>query len=69
MKKKKLSHTEGVREPTDHEREYIFIFLFFSFLFDTQSFDRRNSSGQERKVLYSTMAMRKYQKQGILLRF
>ena len=45
---------------------YFFIFIFFSFLFDTQSFDRRNSSGQERKFIYSTRAMREYKKHGIL---
>ena len=64
--KKNWSQTEGdVRELTEREREYIFIFIFFSFLFDTWSFDRRNSSGQEQKFIYSTRATREYQKHGI----
>ena len=47
-------------------REFFFIFfIFFSSLFDTRSFDRRNSSSQERKFIYSTRATREYQKHGI----
>ena len=48
---------------------FFVFFILFSSLFDIRSFDRRNSSGQERKVLYSMRATREYQKQGILLRF
>ena len=43
----------------------LFFFIFFSSLFDIQSFDRRNSSGQEQKFIYSTRATREYQKHGI----
>ena len=47
-------------------REFLFcFFIFFSSLFDTRSCDRRNSSGQERKFIYSTRATREYQKHGI----
>ena len=53
----------------ERERVLFFIFYFFySSLFDTRSFDRRNSSGQERKFIYSTKATREYQKHGILPR-
>ena len=52
------------------ERFALFIyFILFSSLFDIWSFDRQNSSGQERKVLYSTRATREYHKQVIFLRF
>ena len=50
------------------ERErviFYFIFIFLSSLFDAGSFDRQNSSGQERKFIYSTRATRAYQKHGI----
>ena len=46
-------------------REFYFIFIFFAFLFDICSFDRRNSSGQERKFIYSMRATREYKKYGI----
>ena len=42
-----------------------YFFIFFSSLFDTWSFDRQNSSGQERKFIYSTRDTREYQKHGI----
>ena len=46
-------------------REFYFIFIFFASFFDIRSFDRRNSSGQERKFIYSTRATHEYQKHGI----
>ena len=61
-KKKLVSDRDGEGE---RNRENIY-FLFF--LFDTRSFDRRNSSGQEQKFIYSTRAMCEYQKYGISLR-
>ena len=45
--------------------EFYFIFIFFASLFDICSFDRRNSSGHERKFIYSMRATRKYKKYGI----
>ena len=52
------------------EGEGNFIYLFsLTSLFDIWKSDRRNSSGQERKVLYSTRATCEYQKQGISPRF
>ena len=64
----------GLRQRRKQRREgrslVLFLFLFsLAYLFDIWSFDRRNSSGKERKVLYSTGATREYQKQGILMRF
>ena len=47
------------------EIKFYFIFIFFASLFDIRSFDRRNSSGQERKFIYSMRATHEYQKQGI----
>ena len=41
-------------------RMFFLFFLFSSLLFDTQSFDRQNSSGQEQKFIYSTRATREY---------
>ena len=47
------------------EIKFYFIFIFFTSLFDIRSFDRRNSSGQERKFIYSTRVTSEYQKHGI----
>ena len=49
------------------EGERFFFLFFFSLasLFDIRSFDRRNSSDQERKFIYLTSATREYQKNGI----
>ena len=46
-------------------REFNFIFILFASLFDIRSFDRRNSSGQERKFIYWTRVTREYQKHWI----
>ena len=42
-----------------------FFFVFKYSLFDSRSSDRRISSGQTRKVLYTTRATREYQKNEI----
>ena len=48
-------------------REFVIFYFFFkSSIFDSQSSDRRISSGQTRKVLYATKATREYQKHEIL---
>ena len=41
---------------------FFIYFILFSSLFDIRSSDCRNSSGQERKMLYSTRATREYKK-------
>ena len=49
-----------------HDRRLVIFFLFFeTSFFDSRSSDRRISSGQTRKVLYATMAMRENQKHEI----
>ena len=53
------------KQRDERERVLFYFFIFFSYLFYTRSFDRRNSSGQERKFIYSTRATREYQKHGI----
>ena len=44
------------------EIKFYFVFIFFSSSFDIRSFDRRNSSDQEQKFIYSTRVTREYQK-------
>ena len=64
-KKDKENQKEGKRTL---QRRIVFFFKFFLLFVsfsDLWKFDRRNLSGQERKVLYATRATRGYQKHGI----
>ena len=64
IKIKKVVHgTDGERQRTNW-RENCFLFIFFLFVSfsDLRKSDRRNSSGQERKVFYETRVTRGYQK-------
>ena len=63
-KKKLVSDRDGEGE-RKRENRFFFIFSFFFSLFDILSFDRRNSSSQERKFIYSMRATCDYQKHGI----
>ena len=67
IKKKKKKDKENQKEGkrTLQRRIVFFFFFFFPFFSDLRKSDRRNSSGQERKVLYATRATREYQKHGI----
>ena len=53
------------REAVGRERQFDFLFLLFAGIFDMRNFGRRNSSGQERKFIYSTRDTREYQKHEI----
>ena len=57
----------GSRKRPEREIENVifFSFIFFASLFNIRSFDRRNSSGQEGKFIYSMRATREYPKHGI----
>ena len=61
MKIKSFTGRDGERETV----RFFFIFSFKSSFFDSRVSDRRISSGQTRKVLYTTRAARGNQKQGI----
>ena len=63
--KKSSSRTEGQTEVS----EILFYFYLLNLFFYSRVFDRRISSGQTRKVLYSTRATRGNQKHGISPRF
>ena len=70
IKKKKIKskwHGETDRRGRRVREDFFFFFFFllFSYFSDLRKSDRRNSSGQERKVLYATRATRGYQKHGI----
>ena len=64
-KTKTQSCSNGNLQKAVHERIFFFIFLLFSYFSDLRKSDRRISSGQTRKVLYSTKATRGNQKHGI----
>ena len=68
--KKKKTKQKGrrscMRETDEWQRVDFLKFLFFKSLFsDSRKFDRRNSLGKTRKVLYATRATRGYQNHGI----
>ena len=50
--------TDGCSDKIQAQREIYFYFLLFISFLDLRKSDRRNSSSQERKVLYATRATR-----------